>query len=64
MTYFQKKQKPVLAIISNPIYCGAIFIHAFHDQPECTLEGQYETLISEALFYKVQDIIMVVGNLK
>ncbi len=41
----------------NPIYCGKIFIPKFKDDESHLVQGQHEPLISEALFYKVQDVL-------
>ncbi len=43
--------------IRNPIYCGKIFIPKFKDEESRFVEGQHEPLISEALFYDVQDVL-------
>jgi site-specific DNA recombinase len=43
-------------IIHNPVYCGKIFIKAWKDEPEQLVKGIHPAIISEELFYKVQDI--------
>ncbi len=43
--------------IRNPLYCGKIFIPKFKDEESCFVQGQHEPLISEALFYDVQDVL-------
>ncbi|WP_130736793.1 recombinase family protein [Flavobacterium sp. J27] len=43
-------------IIHNPIYCGLIPIK-FNSKEQEMVKGIHEPLISESLFYKVQDII-------
>ncbi len=43
--------------IRNPVYCGRIAVHAYKDEPAHVVKGQHEGLISEVLFYKVQDIL-------
>lgn len=43
--------------IRNPLYCGKIFIPKFKDEESRFVEGQHEPLISEALFYDVQDVL-------
>ena len=43
--------------IRNPLYCGKIFIPKFKDEESCLVQGQHEPLISEALFYEVQDVL-------
>ncbi len=43
--------------VRNPIYCGKIFIPKFKEDESCIVQGQHEPLISEALFYEVQDVL-------
>ena len=43
--------------IRNPVYCGKIFIPKFKDEEGFLVQGQHEPLISEALFYTVQDVL-------
>jgi site-specific DNA recombinase len=43
--------------LRNSVYCGKIFIPAFKDEEATYVKGQHEPLISEALFYEVQDIL-------
>jgi len=43
--------------VRNPIYCGKIFIPKFKEDESCLVQGQHEPLISEALFYEVQDVL-------
>jgi site-specific DNA recombinase len=43
--------------IRNPVYCGKIFIPKHKDEESQFVKGQHEPLISEALFYEVQDIL-------
>ena len=43
--------------IRNPLYCGKIFIPKYKDEESCFVKGQHEPLISEALFYDVQDVL-------
>ena len=43
--------------IRNPVYCGRIFIPKFKDEESFIVQGQHEPLISEALFYAVQDVL-------
>lgn len=42
--------------IRNHIY-GKIFIPKYKDEEAMIINGQHEPLISEALFYKVQDVL-------
>ncbi len=43
--------------IRNPLYCGKIFIPKFKDEESSFVNGQHEPLISEVLFYEVQDVL-------
>lgn len=43
--------------LRNPVYCGKIFIPAYKDEEATYVHGQHEPIISEALFYEVQDIL-------
>ncbi|MEP6950207.1 MAG: recombinase family protein [Ginsengibacter sp.] len=43
--------------IRNPIYCGKIYIPMYKDEESCFIKGQHEPIISEALFYEVQDVL-------
>ena len=43
--------------IRNPLYCGKIFIPKYKDEESSFAKGQHEPLISEALFYDVQDVL-------
>ncbi len=43
--------------VRNPVYCGKIFIPAFKDEPARLVQGVHQPIISEALFYDVQDIL-------
>ncbi|MDE1193140.1 MAG: recombinase family protein [Arachidicoccus sp.] len=43
--------------IRNPLYCGKIFIPKYKDEEARLVKGQHEPLISETLFYKVQDVL-------
>src|SRR5690606_28799592 len=43
--------------IRNPVYCGKIVMKEYKDEEEEWVNGLHEPLISEALFYKVQDIL-------
>jgi site-specific DNA recombinase len=43
--------------IRNPVYCGKIILKKYKDEEEQWVNGLHEALISEALFYKVQDIV-------
>lgn len=43
--------------IRNPVYCGKIVVPKFKDEDSHTVQGLHEPLISESLFYKVQDVL-------
>ncbi len=44
-------------IIRNPVYCGKILIPKYKDEDEYFVNGQHEALISEGLFYEVQEFL-------
>jgi site-specific DNA recombinase len=46
-----------LTLIRNPVYCGKVYIRKFKDEEAFFVQGQHEPLISETVFYEVQDII-------
>lgn len=43
--------------IRNPVYCGKIVVKAYKDEEEQWVKGLHEPLISEDLFYRVQDVL-------
>ncbi len=43
--------------VRNPVYCGKIKVPAYKDEEAYLVDGQHESIISESIFYKVQDII-------
>lgn len=43
--------------IRNPLYCGKVFVPKHKEEEGCLVQGQHEPLISEALFYEVQDVL-------
>ncbi len=43
--------------IRSPVYCGRIVIPKYKDEDSYTVEGLHEALISESLFYEVQDVL-------
>lgn len=43
--------------LRNPIYYGKVFIAKYKDEESQLAQGQHEPLISELLFYDVQDIL-------
>ena len=43
--------------IRNPVYCGKIFIPKYKDEESRFVKGLHEPIISEALYYQVQDVL-------
>ena len=46
-----------LQAIRNPVYCGRIFIEKYKDEKAHTVKGLHDAIISESLFYEIQDIL-------
>jgi site-specific DNA recombinase len=44
-------------MLRNPIYCGKIFIPAYKDEGAVVVSGLHEPIVSEDLFYEVQDAL-------
>lgn len=44
-------------LIKNPVYCGKIVVPEYRDEPRHLVQGQHEAIVSEALFYNVQEVI-------
>lgn len=44
-------------MVRNPIYCGKIFVPAWKDEEARFAKGMHEPIITESLFYEVQDIL-------
>ncbi len=44
-------------MLRNPLYMGKVFIPAYKEEPAMLVKGIHQALISEELFYKVQDIL-------
>ena len=44
------------AIFHNPLYCGKIVVKAYENEPETIVQGVHKPIVSEDLFYQVQDI--------
>ncbi|WP_345952118.1 recombinase family protein [Mucilaginibacter sp. PAMB04274] len=44
-------------IIRNPVYCGRIEVAPYKDEERYFAQGQHEGIISEDLFYRVQDVL-------
>ena len=47
----------VFNMLRNPIYMGKIFLSAYKDEEAMLVRGIHEPVISEGLFYMVQDIL-------
>ena len=47
----------VFNMLRNPIYMGKIFLSAYKDEEAMLVRGIHEAIISEGLFYMVQDIL-------
>jgi site-specific DNA recombinase len=43
--------------IKNPLYCGKIFVPPYKDEEGSLITGLHESLITEDLFYRVQDVL-------
>lgn len=43
--------------IRHPVYCGKVRIKAYKNEEEQLVQGHHEPLITEALFYRVQDVL-------
>lgn len=54
---FKRTKANMWGLIRNPIYCGKIFIPKYKDEDSRFVTGQHEPLISEGLFYNVQDVL-------
>ncbi|OYX82758.1 MAG: recombinase family protein [Flavobacteriales bacterium 32-34-25] len=61
--YFAKKKGLTLTksgfwvMLKNPLYCGKIFVPKYKDEIGYFVRGQHEAIISEELFYEVQDVL-------
>ena len=44
-------------VLRNPIYCGKIRVKAWGDEEEEIVQGIHQPIISEELFYEVQDVL-------
>ncbi|MEN2416137.1 recombinase family protein [Flavobacterium mesophilum] len=54
---FKRTKNNMWGLIRNPVYCGKIFIPKYKDEESRFVTGQHEALITEGLFYNVQDIL-------
>lgn len=44
-------------LVRHPVYCGKIVVGAYKDEEKKIVQGQHEPIVTENLFYRVQDII-------
>lgn len=44
-------------MLRNPLYAGKIIVPKYKDEDEVWVEGQHEAIVSEGLFYRVQDVL-------
>lgn len=51
------KRNNFYVALRNPVYCGKILIVKYKDEAEHTVNGLHEGIISESLFYDVQDVL-------
>ncbi|RWY55396.1 recombinase family protein [Mucilaginibacter gilvus] len=51
------KRNNFYVAIRNPVYCGKILIVKYKDEAAHTVNGLHEGIISESLFYDVQDVL-------
>lgn len=54
---FHKTKSLFWDIIRNPIYCGKIFVRKYKDESSQIVNGQHEPILSETLYYAVQDVL-------
>lgn len=44
-------------LMRNPVYCGKIFLKGYKDEAASIVKGNHEPIITETLFYDVQDVL-------
>ena len=44
-------------LLKNPVYCGKIIVPEYRDEQRCLVQGQHEPIVSEALFFEVQEVL-------
>ena len=44
-------------LLRNPTYCGKIIVPEFRDEPRQLVPGLHEPIVSESLFYQVQEVL-------
>lgn len=53
----QIKRNPFWYAIRNPVYCGKILVSNYKDEKAFHATGLHQPLITESLFYEVQDVL-------
>ena len=46
-----------LDMLRNPFYIGKIKVPAYRDDPEQIVDGLHEAIVTEEVFYRVQDVL-------
>ncbi len=54
---FKMSRNGFFYLVRNPVYIGKVLIPAYKDEPAIIVDGRHEPLISERLFYDVQDVL-------
>jgi site-specific DNA recombinase len=44
-------------LLRNPVYCGKIVVPEYRDEDKQLVQGQHEAIITEKLYYEVQDVL-------
>lgn len=44
-------------LLRNPTYCGKIVVPEYRDEPRQLVQGLHEPIVSESLFYTVQEVL-------
>lgn len=44
-------------MVRNPVYCGLVYVPAYKDEEGGYVKGTHEPIVSEYLFYEVQDVL-------
>ncbi|NVM65079.1 DNA invertase Pin-like site-specific DNA recombinase/transcription elongation factor Elf1 [Mucilaginibacter sp. SG538B] len=45
------------SMIRNPVYCGKIIVPSYRDEPSEIVEAQHQSIITESLFEKAQEVL-------
>jgi site-specific DNA recombinase len=45
------------SMINNPVYCGKIYVPKDQHEESCYVQGTHKPIVSEELFYTVQDVL-------